>query len=582
MKYFKRILELVGKNRRNFLLGLWCAFIKGFSFMFIFAALHIAFENIGNITPQTVAKCTIILLVGVAFHFVFRHTEDKLVSAEGYNIFKNYRLNAGIKLKKAPMGYFNEQKLGNIEGAMTATITSLENYTMMLITNVINGFGIAIVLTIGFSVMHYSLGLFMLPLLVIVATMLKILYATANEYVPRQHDIDHRMNFAVIDMIRGISVLRTFPKASSSEIRDSIQNKSNEIYEECRDLQIKCENAFSGKAKAYGFVLQAASVSVIVISMILFSKDLIKLADALTMVVGAYIMFLGMGPLSDASFLYVKVPSNQAYLDSVLDIPAIADGKLNEIKTKLDISFENVEFSYNKDRKIIKNMSFDIKEGQKVAIVGPSGSGKTTIVNLISRFWDIQSGSIRLAGKDIREYPTELLLRQLSMVFQDVYLFNDSVMENLRFAKPEASDEEIIEVCKKARCHEFISELPNGYATVLGEGGATISGGEKQRISIARALLKDAPIILLDEATSSVDPENEAEILAAIAELCRGKTVISIAHRLSTVENADNILVIDDGRLAEQGKHAELIKQKGIYAGFVNARHEAKGWKIAN
>lgn len=582
MSYFKRVLELVGERKGKFFLGLLCAFLKNFSFVFIFMALFIGFSNINHLTVNLVINCIGILLAGVLFHFVFAYMEYILVSAEGYTMIKFFRLDVGNRMKKAPLGYFNDKRLGNIQGALTNTITSLENYSMMLLTGIIGGFGISIILTFALFNIHLSLGLLMIPVLLVIGVLLYRLYSVAMNHVPLQHKKEQEMNFAVLDMIRGMSVLRTFPLAEKSHLRGVIQEKAKNVYEEKRVVDINCERDYSWQAKLYSFVISLSSIALIIITINLYLTKQINLANTLTMIVGSYLIFLGLAPLSDSAFLYVKVPSNQKYVDTVLDIPIIPEGKNTEIEGTADLEFKDVYFSYNQDRQIIKGISFKINEGDKVAIVGPSGSGKTTIVNLISRFWDIDSGSIKLANKDIREYSVDTLLKNLSMVFQDVYLFNDSVINNVRFAKPEASDEEIMAVCKKARCHEFIMEMKDGYNTVIGEGGANISGGEKQRISIARALLKDAPIILLDEATSSVDPENEAEILAAIAELCKGKTVISIAHRLSTVEDANQILVIDDGKLVETGNHQDLLKQKGLYAGFVNARLQAKGWRINN
>ena len=582
MKYFKRVLELVGTHRKLFIAGLAFAFLKDFSFVFIFAALYYAFSHMDAWNLSVALCCLWIMLGGVFYHFLFRYLQDRLVSAEGYEIFKTYRLRAGEKLKKAPMGYFNEQRLGNIQGALTSTITTLENYTVMLITDIISGFGIAIILTVGFFCFHLYLGLLMIPVLILAAIVLYRLYKVAMNHVPLQHEIEQRMNFAVIDMIRGMSVLKIFPMDDQKIYKDTVQETAKRIYEEKKEEDIRCEVDYAWRAKLYGFLLSASSVCLMLLTAKLYMTGQIDMAQSLTMVVGAYMIFLGLSPLSDGAFLYVKVPSNQAYIDEVLNIPAIQDGEAEKISMPLNLTFDHVRFQYDSKREIIKDISFEIQEGQKVAIVGPSGSGKTTLVNLMARFWDVNQGHITLGGQDIRNYPTELLLKQLSMVFQDVYLFNDSIINNIRFAKPEATDEEIMAVCQKARCHEFIMEQKDGYATMVGEGGVNLSGGEKQRISITRALLKDAPIILLDEATSSVDPENEAEILAAVNELCKGKTVISIAHRLSTVENADQILVVDDGQIKERGTHRELLSQGGIYASFVDARTKAKGWRIYN
>jgi ATP-binding cassette subfamily B protein len=240
-----------------------------------------------------------------------------------------------------------------------------------------------------------------------------------------------------------------------------------------------------------------------------------------------------------------------------------------------------VNFSYDKKRQIIKDVSFILPEGSTTAIVGPSGSGKTTICNLIARFYDVSSGSISLGGHDLTEYTCDSLLANISMVFQNVYLFNDTIRANICFGRDNVTEEEMIEAAKKARCHDFIMELPDGYDTVIGEGGGTLSGGQKQRISIARAILKDAPIIILDESTASIDPENEHLIQGAITELSKGKTVIIIAHRLATIESVDQILVVDNGRLIETGTHAELLSRGGKYSEFVKIRQKAENWQMA-
>ena len=226
-------------------------------------------------------------------------------------------------------------------------------------------------------------------------------------------------------------------------------------------------------------------------------------------------------------------------------------------------------------------MNLSIKERTSAAFVGPSGSGKTTICHLIARFWDVNAGEILMGGKNIKEYTLPNLMRNFSFVFQNVYLFHDTVANNIRFGQPDASMEKVIEAAKKACCHEFIEELPEGYDTILGEGGASLSGGQKQRISIARAMMKDSPVIILDEATANVDPENEKELMEAIDELTREKTVLMIAHRLNTVRNADKIYVVDRGKIVQQGRHAELVEQEGIYKNFIASRAEAVGWKIS-
>lgn len=289
----------------------------------------------------------------------------------------------------------------------------------------------------------------------------------------------------------------------------------------------------------------------------------------------------GLESISDSAHVLGVIDTTMDQLDALKEGNYIdRDGKEVSL-SNYDIEFRNVDFSYD-IRKVLKNVSFTIPERKFTAIVGPSGSGKTTICSLIARFYDVRKGSILIGGHDVREFTCDSLLNNISMVFQNVYLFHDTIWNNIRFGKPDASDEEIIMAAKAARCHEFIQALSDGYDTVIGEGGDTLSGGEKQRISIARAILKDAPVIILDEATASIDPENEHLIQGAITELTRGKTVISIAHRLATIENADQILVVDDGRIVQRGTHDVLVKEEGLYRRFVQVRQKAEGWKMGS
>ena len=244
-----------------------------------------------------------------------------------------------------------------------------------------------------------------------------------------------------------------------------------------------------------------------------------------------------------------------------------------------NLAAEDVEFSYEK-KKVIDGVSVQIPEKTTTAIVGPSGGGKTTLVNLLARFWDVDAGTVTLGGRNVKDYDMDSLMENFSFVFQNVYLFHDTIANNIRFGQPDAPMEKVIEAAKKACCHEFIEALPEGYDTVIGEGGASLSGGEKQRISIARAMMKDAPVIFLDEATANVDPENENDLMKAIQALTKEKTVIMIAHRLKTVEHADQILVVDHGKIVQQGSHGKLMEEEGIYRSFISERREAASWKV--
>ena len=327
-------------------------------------------------------------------------------------------------------------------------------------------------------------------------------------------------------------------------------------------------------------VLHLFSVAMIACAVWFYLAGTFGLADALMTVVVAFMVFSQIQSAGSAVAGLRLVASSIDQADEVDEIPEMDDGARAFEPQDHAIVFDHVDFAYE-NKPVLRDVSLTIPDRSTCAIVGPSGSGKTTLCHLIARFWDVESGSITIGGHDVRAYTLESLMNQISMVFQNVYLFADTIENNIRFGKPNASREEVVRAARAACCHDFIMQLPQGYDTVIGEGGATLSGGERQRISIARAILKDAPIIILDEATSSVDPENEAELQAAFAALAHGKTVIMIAHQLNTVRHADQILVLDNAHIVQRGTHAELIQQKGLYADFVSARQAAIGWKLA-
>ena len=293
----------------------------------------------------------------------------------------------------------------------------------------------------------------------------------------------------------------------------------------------------------------------------------------------SFVMFGSVENINEAAHTLGVVDSAMNKLEALENAEYIDQDGTDIQPASYDIEFKDVSFGYDK-RVILHDLNFKIQQNTTTAIVGPSGSGKSTLCSLIARFYDVDSGSITFGGTDIREYTCDSLLKNISMVFQNVYLFRDTVRNNIRFGSPGATDEQIIAAAKAAHCHDFIMDLPDGYDTVIGEGGSSLSGGEKQRISIARAMLKDAPVVILDEATASVDPENEHLIQEALSALTHGKTIITIAHRLATIENADQILVIDGGTVAQRGTHKELVEQEGIYKEFIRIREQAEGWRI--
>lgn len=578
MKFIKLSFKLAGQYKNRLKAGMLLIFLQNASVLFGFFALFLAFGWMNEITVGHIWTIFGVLFASFLFNFLTGWAKSGLSDGVFFGIFKDYRLAVGEKLKKAPMGYFAEQSLSRIMAAFTNVMKSLENYSAMSIDFAVSGISISFFLLIGMLGVNIKIGILTLICLIFIWLCVLLMTNQAKKEIAREHTAITKLGDALVDSISGIPVLRSFPLVNES-VEEKIHSKLKNASEELRLTQVHFEMVFVIYARIFSTIINLSSLLVTLFSCYLYTKGEVLLPQALTVSAAGFMIFGGLKQLENAAILMVKNPANMQYLEEVLDIPEISDGTLEVMKNN-DIVFDKVNFACDKRNPVLKDLSFTISQGSRTAIVGPSGSGKTTIINLISRFYDVDSGEIRLGNKDIRDYKVESLLKNLSLVFQDVYLFRDTIENNIRFANPDASHEEVVEAAKKARCHNFIMELPDGYNTMVGEGGSSLSGGEKQRISIARALLKNAPIILLDEATSSVDPENEYEILAAIEELSKGHTVISIAHRLSTVKKADQILVIDRGTLVQAGNHSDLICKEGIYSSFIQARERAANWTL--
>lgn len=379
----------------------------------------------------------------------------------------------------------------------------------------------------------------------------------------------------VLSTLQGMQVIKSY----------NLGGENNKNLDDAIDNSYKTTLALEKMVIPYT-VVQRIVIGLTIVAMLFVSirfniSDNLIITDAVMIMIASFTIFEGLiGAGSNMAILRIAENAIDSY-EYVNQMPILKEGSITEPIKNHNIAFKNVSFSYD-DRPILKNVSAEIKENTMTAIVGPSGSGKTTFCSLIARFWDVNSGEILIGGKNIKDYKIENLMNSISMVFQDVYLFEDTIENNIKFGKQNASHEEVVEAAKKARCHEFIEALPEGYDTIIGEGGASLSGGEKQRISIARAMLKDADIIIFDEATANIDPENEDKLKEAIESLTKNKTVIMIAHRLKTIRNADQILVLKDGEIVERGGHEELIKNNGLYSDLINAKAKAESWKLSN
>ena len=528
-----------------------------------------------SVTHATALAALGIMLASIIGTIVMRHLAQSSQSFGCYIMSGDKRIQMGDRLKLMPMGYFNSHSLGNITAAATSTMEDIENTAPRIIVNYLNGLIHGFVMILALTIFEWRIGLIAMAGLVLFLLINISLHKRARKASQIRQEAQAELVDAVLEYIQGMSVVKSFG------IEASAGRKTRQAIADSERRNIGLEKKTIPFMAIQQLVLRVASAMIITVSVVLYLYGAMDLSICLLMLLSGFIVF---GELESGGSMSAFLRLIDASIDRVNEIQKIPVMDLEGTQQKpgnMDIVFKDVSFSYG-EKTIIDHISLKIPAKTTTAIVGPSGSGKTTLCSLIARFWDVDEGGITLGGTDIREYKLDSLLRNISMVFQQVYLFNDTIANNIRFGKPEATREEVREAAKKACCHDFISLLPNGYDTVIGEGGATLSGGEKQRISIARALLKDAPIILLDEATANVDPENENALQQAIAELTRDKTVIMIAHRLKTVRNADQIIVLDAGKIVQTGTHDALFAQKGLYADFIHAREKAVGWKIAS
>ena len=528
-------------------------------------------QNMTGTTAWTALGIMAISVAGAAFCWYLAHNSE---GHANYRMCGEKRIHIGERMKYMPMGYFNAQSLGSLTAAATSTMSDLESMSFAVIARTVVGMIRTTIFSLAIMCFDWRIGLVFFVGTLLFLWVNSRLLKKSRELSPGRLTAQTKLVDAVLEYIQGMSVVRAFhgDKAAKQTLNNTIKETENQNF--------KLERKRIPYNVLEQVVLRVTSVLAILLSIWFFLQGNMSLFTCLMMVVSAFLVY---SELESAGEMFFMLPMIDTSIDRVEEIdraPRMDEGGSVQVPKSHDISFDHVDFSYG-DRKIIDDVSFTIPEATTTAIVGPSGSGKTTLTSLMARFWDVNKGSVKLGGIDVKDYSLDSLMSNFSMVFQNVYLFNDSIENNIKFGKPAASHEEVVAAAKAARCHDFIMALPDGYDTVIGEGGATISGGERQRLSIARAMLKDAPIVILDEATANVDPENEAELQAAIEALTGGKTIIMIAHRLKTVRHANQILVVDHGKIVQHGTHDQLIRQKGIYADFILTRKAVIDWKIS-
>ena len=579
-KTIKRIIDWCGEFKKNLYLGFVMTFL---SHIFTAMPLALAAYTIGQLIEAQrsgtafdaswIWKSIVIQVVLVFFRFLFDYFRARLQEPISYQLTARDRLAVGDALKRVSLGYFQQVSTGNILSSITTGLSTLENMGIRMIDNFVGGYLNFLVIFLCLALCSPLTALIALAAAALSFCFLLVISHYSRVHAPIEAQANKDMTDAVIEYARGLSVVKSFGKGGAS-----IEAITKAIGDSKR-IHLRIEWGYVPGNALHLLALKYGSVGLALASALMCLAGQMDFSMMLMFVFFSFSIFSSLEPISDSAHTLGIIDDAMDQLDALKGESLIDAGGREIALTHHDIVLNNVNFAYD-SRQVLKNVSFTIPEKTSTAIVGPSGSGKTTLCSLIARFYDPQSGSISIGDHDLREFTCDSLLSNISMVFQNVYLFHDTIRANIRFGKPDATDEEIIEAAKKARCHEFIMALPQGYDTTVGEGGNSLSGGEKQRVSIARAILKNAPVIILDEATASIDPENEHLIQQAISELTHGKTIITIAHRLATIQNADQILVVDDGQIAESGTHEELIRQNGLYKRFTEIREKAEGWRI--
>ena len=577
LNVFKKIWSFSKEEQANIKKSILAGFFHAVFNALEFGAIYYMLVNIFSKTLdfKSIFVCLGILVISLVGKIMTQKISQMAQTHAGYFMAAHKRIEIGEKIKRVHMGFFSSFSLGRLTTIATSSLSQAEMWVPMLLVLVLGGVLNTLVFVLGTLIFNVKVGLVAAAGVIVFFIVTSMMEKKSSANADKMTETQTRLTKEVLATLQGMQVIKSYNLGGENNraLRKSIKDTSR--------ILLDLEKSVAPYTVIQRIVMGITTVAMVYVSLNLNLSGELPLAETILMIMASFIIFEGLiGAGSNMAILRAceNAIDSVGFIDSM---PDMKEGSITEPIKNHNIVFKDVYFSYD-DRPILKDVSAEIKENTMTAIAGPSGSGKTTFCNLIARFWDVNSGEILIGGKNIREYKIENLMNSISMVFQDVYLFEDTIENNIKFGKQNASHEEVVQAAKKARCHEFIEALPEGYNTLIGEGGASLSGGEKQRISIARAMLKDAGIIIFDEATANIDPENEDKLKEAIESLTKNKTVIMIAHRLKTIRNADQILVLKDGEIVERGSHEELIKNNGLYSDLINAKAKAESWKLNN
>ncbi len=564
-----------GKNQKKFylsiLLGVFMALFEALKIPAIVLMLDAVIK--GRVTTAVIWQCFGICLMSVIGGFIVKYFNTMLQCEAGYDTAAGKRIQIAEHLRYLPMGYFNNNSMGYITSVTTNTMESLGDVATRVVMLTTQGVLTTLLIAVMLLFYDWRIGLTVLAGLLLFFLVNSRMQKKSETISPRKIAADSSLVEKLLDYIQGILEVRSYHLTSSQS------RKLNAAIDENEDCNFALEKTFIPYMCLQNFVTRMTGVAMTLLSIWFYLQGSMDLIVCISMMICSFIVYSSLESAGNYSALLRTVDVSVDKASEILELPPMDIEGTDLEPENYDIDVQDIVFSYDK-RRIIDGITVHIPERTTTAIVGPSGGGKTTLCHLISRFWDVDAGCVKLGGTDVKEYSMDSLMKNFSFVFQNVYLFQDTVANNIRFGREDAPMEQVIDAAKKACCHDFIMALPDGYDTLIGEGGASLSGGEKQRISIARAMMKDSPVIILDEATANVDPENEKDLVDAIEALTREKTILMIAHRLKTVRSADQILVVDHGRIVQQGCHDSLMKEDGIYKRFVEARKLAAGWKL--
>ena len=581
----RQIMKFCGPYAKRIRLAWVFSFLRAFcaNVPLVVAVVLVNLLLEGGLTPAGCVIAAAVMVVLMVLQSLFQHATDRLQSTAGFELFAEKRLELANHLRRLPMGYFSAGNLGKISSVLSADMVFVEEHSMMVLAEIASNVFAQFVITVFMFALNPLVGLAVLLTELAAIALAQPMNREALSNSGKRQQALEDLTSTLLEYLEGLRIVKSYNQsgAAAADLRAGFARMT--------EANLGFEEEHEPWIRRLQIVYAVGTTAVVGLSVWLLQTGGMPAGSFIGIILFAFNLF---APLKALYLLDSQITIMQAALDrlqALFDEPEIADialgtgdsaGSAGFSADAPEIEFRGVTFAYGEED-VLREVSFTAERGHTVALVGQSGSGKSTIANLLSRFWDVKDGAILVRGVDIRTMPLSELMGNLSMVFQRVYLFEDTVYRNIAMGRPEATEEEVHEAARKARCYDFIVRMPYGFNTRIGEGGATLSGGEAQRISIARAILKDTPIVILDEATASIDADNESAIQAAMTELCRDKTTLVIAHRLNTITSADKVVVLDDGRVAEQGTSAELLAAGGIFARMAAIAQLSREWSAS-